>query len=42
MRRGAPEVIVGILLAVLLASYVVYTRRVVRDLRIESKPSSSM
>src|SRR6186997_1486620 len=36
MRRGAPEVIVGILLAVLLASYVVYTRRVVRDLRIEA------
>jgi signal transduction histidine kinase len=42
MRRGAPEVIVGILLAVLLASYVVYTRRVVRDLRIEAERSSRM
>jgi len=42
MRRGAPEVIVGILLAVLLASYVVYTRRVVRDLRVEAQRSSRM
>src|SRR5436190_1096155 len=40
MRRGAPEVIVGILLVVLLASYVVYTRRVVRDLRVEAQRSS--
>ena len=37
MRRGAPEVIVGLLLVVLLASYVVYTRRVVRDLRVEAQ-----
>src|SRR5687768_7143429 len=42
MRRGAPEVIVGLLLVVLLASYVVYTRRVVRDLRIEAQRSSLM
>ena len=42
MRRGAPEIIVGILLAVLLASYVVYTRRVVRDLRVEAERSSRM
>ena len=42
MRRGAPEVIVGILLVVLLSSYVVYTRRVVRDLRIEAQRSSRM
>src|SRR4051812_26535857 len=40
MRRGAPEFIVGLLLAVLLASYVVYTRRVVRDLRAEAQRSS--
>ena len=37
MRRGAPEVIVGVLLVVLLSSYVVYTRRVVRDLSIEAE-----
>jgi signal transduction histidine kinase len=42
MRRGAPEVIVGILLVVLLSSYVVYTRRVVRDLRVEAQRSSRM
>src|SRR5215212_3454708 len=42
MRRGAPEVIVAILLVVLLSSYVVYTRRVVRDLRIEAQRSSRM
>ena len=40
MRRGAPELVVGFLLAVLLASYVVYTRRVVRDLRAEALRSS--
>jgi len=40
MRRGAPELIVGFLLALLLASYVVYTRRVVRDLRGEAMRSS--
>jgi signal transduction histidine kinase len=42
MRRGAPELIVGVLLFVLLSSYVVYTRRVVRDLRIEAQRSSRM
>ena len=42
MRRGAPEAIVGLLLVVLLVSYVVYTRRVVRDLRVEAQRSSLM
>ena len=42
MRRGAPELVVGVLLAVLLSSYVVYTRRVVRDLRAEAQRSSRM
>jgi len=42
MRRGAPEVLVGLLLAVLLASYVVYTQRVVHDLQRESLRSSRM
>src|SRR3954471_10039871 len=42
MRRGVPELVVGLLLAVLLSSYVVYTQRVVRDLRIEAKRSSQM
>ncbi|HEX7980734.1 MAG TPA: HAMP domain-containing sensor histidine kinase [Gemmatimonadaceae bacterium] len=42
MRRGAPELVVGLLLAVLLSSYVVYTRRVVRDLRVEAQRSSVM
>jgi signal transduction histidine kinase len=42
MRRGAPELVVGFLLVVLLASYVVYTRRVVRDLRGEAQRSSRM
>ena len=42
MRRGAPEVIVGLLLVVLLASYVVYTQRVVRELRVEAQRSSLM
>ncbi len=42
MRRGAPELLVALLLAVLLSSYVVYTRRVVRDLRVEALRSSRM
>jgi signal transduction histidine kinase len=42
MRRGAPELLVGILLVILLSSYVVYTRRVVRDLRVEALRSSRM
>ena len=42
MRRGVPELVVGLLLAILLSSYVVYTQRVVRDLRAEAKRSSQM
>ena len=42
MRRGAPELVVGLLLVALLSSYVVYTRRVVRDLRVEAQRSSRM
>jgi len=42
MRRGAPEFLVGLLLAILLASYVVYTQRVVRELRREALRSSQM
>jgi signal transduction histidine kinase len=42
MRRGAPELVVGVLLVALLSSYVVYTRRVVRDLRAEAQRSSRM
>ena len=42
MRRGAPELLVGLVLAVLLASYVVYTQRVVRELRREALRSSRM
>lgn len=42
MRRGAPELFVGLLLAILLSSYVWYTQRVVQDLRRESLRSSRM
>jgi len=42
MRRGAPELLVGLLLAILLSSYVWYTQRVVQDLRHESLRSSRM
>ena len=42
MRRGAPELLIGLMLAILLASYVVYTQRVVRELRIEALRSSQM
>jgi signal transduction histidine kinase len=42
MRRRAPELLVGLLLAILLSSYVVYTQRVVRDLRREALRSSRM
>src|SRR3954463_2906130 len=42
MRRGAPELVVGVLLVVLLSSYVVYTRRGVRALRAEAQRSSLM
>ena len=40
MRRGAPELFVALVLAVLLGSYVVYTQRVVRELRGEARRSS--
>lgn len=42
MRRGTPEVLVGVFLAILLASYVLYTQRVVRELRGEALRSSLM
>lgn len=42
MRRGAPLVLIGLLLTVLLSSYVLYTQRVVQDLRRESLRSSRM
>ncbi len=42
MRRGAPELLVGLVLAVLLASYVVYTQRIVHELRREALRSSRM
>jgi signal transduction histidine kinase len=42
MRRGAPELLVGIVLAILLASYVVYTQRVVGELQREALRSSRM
>ena len=40
MRRGAPELFVGLVLAILLASYVGYTQRVVSELRREALRSS--
>jgi signal transduction histidine kinase len=42
MRRGAPELLVGLFLAILLSSYVLYTQRVVRELRREALRSSRM
>jgi signal transduction histidine kinase len=42
MRRGAPELLVVLFLAILLSSYVLYTRRVVRELRGEALRSSLM
>ncbi|MEP6991760.1 MAG: HAMP domain-containing sensor histidine kinase [bacterium] len=42
MRRGLPELIVGVLFALLLTSYVVFTRAVVRDLQAEGKRTSEM
>src|SRR5918911_3211418 len=33
MRRGAPVVILGVVLALLLGAYVLYSQRVVRELR---------
>ena len=42
MRRGLPELVVALLLAVLLSSYVLFTRQVVRDLRAEGKRTTEM
>lgn len=42
MRRRVPELVVGLLLVVLLSSFVMLTRRVVQDLRLEAKRSSTM
>ena len=42
MRRGAPELLVAVVLAILLLSYVLYTQRVVRELRGEALRSSRM
>jgi signal transduction histidine kinase len=42
MRRGAPELLVAVVLAILLSSYVLYTQRVVRELRGEALRSSRM
>ncbi|HEY2067229.1 MAG TPA: HAMP domain-containing sensor histidine kinase [Gemmatimonadaceae bacterium] len=42
MRRGAPELLVALVLAILLSSYVLYTQRVVRELRGEALRSSRM
>src|ERR1051325_3517773 len=41
-RRGAPEVLVGVLIALLLGWYVWYTHRVIVDLRAEAQRSSRM
>ncbi len=42
MRRRIPELVVGLLLIILLSSFVLLTRRVVQDLRLEAKRSSTM
>src|ERR1051325_5740982 len=42
MRRGTPEVLVATLIALLLGSYVWYTRRVVIGLKREAQRSSVM
>ena len=42
MRRGVPELIVGLLFALLLTSYVVFTQQVVRDIKGEGKRTSEM
>jgi signal transduction histidine kinase len=41
MRRGAPELTIALLVALLLGSYVVYTQSVVGDLRREALRSST-
>lgn len=42
MRRGAPVLLLGILLALLLGSYIVYSQRVVVELRRDASRSSRM
>jgi signal transduction histidine kinase len=42
MRRGAPVVLLGILLALVLGSYVVYSQRLVAELRRDASHSSRM
>ena len=42
MRRGVPELVVGLLFALLLTSYIVFTQQVVRDLKGEGKRTSEM
>ncbi len=42
MRRGLPELVIAVLFAILLLSYVVFTRQVVRDLRAEGKRTTEM
>jgi signal transduction histidine kinase len=42
MRRGAPVILLGILLALLLGSYVLYSQRVVVELRRDASLSSRM
>ena len=42
MRRGAPVVLLGLLLALVLGSYIVYSQRVVVELRRDASRSSRM
>src|SRR4051812_11840423 len=42
MRRRLPEVVVGLLLVLLLASYIAFSQNLVRDLRHEAMRSSQM
>ena len=42
MRRGVPELVVGLLFALLLTSYIVFTQQVVRDLKGEGKRTSEL
>ena len=42
MRRGAPVILLGILLALLLGSYILYSQRVVVELRRDASRSSRM
>src|SRR3954468_11778210 len=42
MRRGAPQGLGAVLIFLLLGSYVVYTQKVVANLRADAKVSSEM